>query len=79
MYFFIILIINQLYHLIDSVRYIGDIGILVRMLDMDPIEFIELKNQLCTNKILQRILGYFICKQVAIESLRCVHKTSTDD
>ena len=35
---------QSIVYLIDSVRYIGDIGVLVRMLDMDPIEFIELRN-----------------------------------
>ena len=35
------------------VRYIGDIGILVRIVGLHPIEFIELKNSLCQEPVLK--------------------------
>ena len=68
---------QSLVYLINAVRYIGDIGILVRMLDMDPIEFLELKNQLCTNNLLKESWG-ILYEAGFLNRLRGVHKTSTN-
>ena len=68
---------QSIVYLIDSVRYIGDIGILVRILGMDPIKFIELKNQLCTNDILKESWG-ILYETSFIESAGCAHNTSTN-
>ena len=68
---------QSLVYLIDAVRYIGDIGILVRMLDMDPIKFIELKNQLCTNEILNESWDS-LYEEEFLEPLWRSHKTSTN-
>ena len=35
------------------VKYIGDVGILVRLIGLHPIEFIELKNTLCQEPVLK--------------------------
>ena len=68
---------QSIVYLINSVRYIGDIGILVRILDMEPIEFIELKNQLCTNEILEQSWD-ILYEASFLYQLRSIHKTSTN-
>ena len=44
---------QPLIYLDKIVKYIGDVGILVRMVGLHPIEFIELKNTLCQEQVLQ--------------------------
>ena len=44
---------QPLIYLDRVVRYIGDVGILVRMIGLHPIEFIELKNTLCQEPVLK--------------------------
>ena len=44
---------QPLIYLDRVVKYIGDVGILVRMIGLHPIEFIELKNTLCQEQVLQ--------------------------
>ena len=44
---------QPLIYLDRVVKYIGDVGILVRLIGLHPIEFIELKNTLCQEQVLQ--------------------------
>ena len=68
---------QSIVYLMNAVRYIGDIGILVRMLDMDPIEFIELKNQLCTNEILKTSWDS-LYEEDFLKQFKYIHETSTN-
>ena len=44
---------QPLIYLDRVVKYIGDVGILVRLIGLHPIEFIELKNTLCQEPVLK--------------------------